>query len=184
LPPANLPRFHVFLSRITLTSNSRKRFITSHPKANVGPSARKMANIDVEASLEEFRRFLIYSTCVSFIPESYFEDPEVFPEREGAQGSIYVEAEDKATIKKIRDITFVNVKEVLGVLYESKSGNTRLKWRSTSGTHGRVTGVASANALTNLINAGVITQDYVQEVVTKAFSKEEKGNEEPPTEDM
>jgi hypothetical protein len=134
-----------------------------------------MANIDVEASLEEFRRFLIYSTCISFIPESYLEDPEVFPEREGGQGSIYVEAEDKATIKKIRDITFVNVKEVLGVIYESKSGNTRLKWRSTAGTHGRVTGVASANALTNLINAGVITEGYVQEVLAKAFANEGSG---------
>ena len=44
-------------------------------------------------------------------------------------GSIYVEAADKVTLKKIRDITFVNAKDILGIIYNSKSGNTALKWR-------------------------------------------------------
>jgi hypothetical protein len=141
-----------------------------------------LANIDVEASLEEFRRFLIYSTCMSYIPESYLHDPEVFPEREGSQGAIYVEAADKASLKKMRDITFVNATDVLGIIYESKSGNTRLKWRSTSGTHGRVTGVASANALTNLINAGVITEGYVQEVISKSLGEGAAAQQPEPAE--
>ncbi len=54
----------------------------------------------------------------------------------------------------------------MGVIYESKSGNTKLRWRQTRGSSGRVTGVASANALTNLINSGVITLEYVEEVVS------------------
>ncbi|MEM0287443.1 MAG: hypothetical protein QXG05_04620 [Nitrososphaerota archaeon] len=126
-----------------------------------------MANIDVEASLDKFRMFLIYSTCISFIPESYLRDPEIFPERETGQGGIYVEAADKVSIKKIRDITFVNAKDVLGIIYESKSGNTKLKWRSTAEEQGRVTGTASANALTNLINARVVTQDYVKRALER-----------------
>jgi len=52
---------------------------------------------------------------------------EVFPERNEESGSIYVEAADKLTIKKIREITFVNARDVLGIIYNSKSGNTSLK---------------------------------------------------------
>ena len=31
-----------------------------------------LVNIDTTASLESFRKFIIVSTCKSFIPESYF----------------------------------------------------------------------------------------------------------------
>jgi hypothetical protein len=126
-----------------------------------------MVEISIEATLERFRMFLIYSTCRSYIPESYFHDPQVFPEREIGQGAIYVEATDKASLKKLRDISFVDARDVLGVIYESKSGNTKLRWRQTRGSSGRVTGVASANALTNLINSGVVTLEYVEEVVSR-----------------
>ena len=56
-----------------------------------------MVTIDAPASLESFRRFIIASTCSSYMPRSYLEDPEVFPEREESLGSIYVEAADKVT---------------------------------------------------------------------------------------
>ena len=55
-----------------------------------------MVAIDAPSSLESFRRFIIASTCSSFAPRSYLEDPEVFAEREEGLGSIYVEAADKA----------------------------------------------------------------------------------------
>ena len=42
-----------------------------------------MVNIDTGSDLEGFRRFLISSTCLSLIPESYLADTEVFPEKEG-----------------------------------------------------------------------------------------------------
>lgn len=124
-----------------------------------------MVEIEVEAPLEKFRMFLILSTCRSYIPESYLKDREVFPEREAERGSIYVEATDKVTLKKMREMTFVNARDVLGIIYESKSGNTKLKWRQVRGRIGKVTGVASANALTNLITAKVITQEYVKRVL-------------------
>ncbi len=144
-----------------------------------------MVEIEVETSLERFRRFLILSTCRSYIPESYLRDPEVFPERELERGSIYVEAADKVTLKKIRDITFVNARDVLGIIYESKSGNTKLKWRQIRGKMGKVTGVASGNALTNLITAKVITPEYVNKIL-KGTKEEEVGRivneeEERPT---
>ena len=49
-----------------------------------------MVEIDAPSSLESFRRFIIASTCSSFAPRSYLEDPEVFAEREEDLGSIYV----------------------------------------------------------------------------------------------
>ena len=80
-----------------------------------------MVVIDTQCSLESFRRFIIESTCSSYIPESYASDYEIFAERDADLGSIYVEAADKQTLKKIRDVTFVNARSVLGVIYNSKS---------------------------------------------------------------
>ena len=123
-----------------------------------------MVNVDTTSALESFRRFLINSTCASYIPESYLYDPEVFPEKDGETGSIYIEAADKVTLKKERDITFINVRDVLGIIYKSKSGSTNLKWRQIRGRGGKVTGEASTNSLVNLITAKVIDQDYAVEL--------------------
>ncbi len=126
-----------------------------------------MVTIEATASLESFRRFLVVSTCRSFMPESYLRDPEVFPEREQVPGAIYIEAADKVTLKKVGEITFVNAKDVLGIIYASKSGNTKLKWRQIRRRMGKVTGEASVNALVNLVQSGVITQEWVDEYIKK-----------------
>ena len=123
-----------------------------------------MVYIDTTTALENFRRFLINSTCASYIPESYLYDPEVFPEKDGDTGSIYIEAADKVTLKKERDITFINVRDVLGIIYISKSGNTNIKWRQIRGRGGKITGESSTNSLVNLITARVIDQEYVNKL--------------------
>ena len=130
-----------------------------------------MVKIDAATSLENFRRFTVVSTCSSFAPESYSEDPEVFPEREEILGSIYVEAADKVTLKKIRNITFVNARDVLGIIYNSKTGNTSLKWRQFRHNSGKVTGEASSNSLVNLAQSGVITLEWVEKYVQKMTQK-------------
>ncbi len=132
-----------------------------------------MVRIVTTASLESFRQFIIVSTCRSFIPESYLRDYEVFPEREDGPGSIYIEAADKVTLKKVREMTFVNAKEVLGIIYSSKSGNTQLKWRQTRRRSGKVHGDASANALVNLVESGVLTQEWVDNYLKSAGTEEE-----------
>jgi hypothetical protein len=126
-----------------------------------------MVTIDTPSSVESFRRFVISSTCKSYAPRSYLGDSEVFAEREEGLGSIYVEAADKVTLKKIRDITFVNARDILGVIYNSKSGNTSLKWRQLRRNNGKVTGEASANSLTNLAESGVLTLDWVENYLKK-----------------
>ncbi|MCH2402918.1 MAG: hypothetical protein MK216_02685 [Candidatus Nitrosopelagicus sp.] len=126
-----------------------------------------MVEINAPSSLDNFRKFVIASTCSSFAPNSYIDDIEVFPEREENLGSIYVEAADKVTLKKIRDITFVNARDVLGIIYNSKSGNTSLKWRQIRRNNGKVVGKASSNSLVNLAQSGVITLDWVENYVRK-----------------
>ena len=126
-----------------------------------------MVQINAPSSLDNFRKFVITSTCTSFAPNSYMDDTEVFPEREESLGSIYVEAADKVTLKKIRDITFVNARDVLGIIYNSKSGNTSLKWRQIRRSNGKVVGKASSNSLVNLAQSGVITLDWVENYVRK-----------------
>jgi len=136
-----------------------------------------MVTIDTPASVESFRRFINSSTCRSFAPRSYLEDSEVFAEREDNLGAIYVEAADKVTLKKLRDMTFVNARDILGVIYNSKSGNTSLKWRQLKRNNGKVTGEASTNSLTNLAESGVLTLDWVENYLKKK-SEEVKTNKE------
>ena len=133
--------------------------------------------IEAACSLESFRRFIIVSTCRSFIPESYMHDFEIFPEREEGPGAIYIEAADKVTLKKIREMTFVNAKEVLGIIYSSKTGNTQLKWRQTRRKNGKVSGEASPNALVNLVESGVITQEWVNSYLESSKQSNEIKND-------
>ena len=137
---------------------------------------KKMVTISTPATLESFRRFIISSTCKSYAPRNYLEDSEVFAEREDNLGAIYVEAADKVTLKKIRDIKFMNARDVLGIIYNSKSGNTSLKWRQIRRMEGKVTGEASPNSLTNLAEAGVLTLDWVENYLKKK-SQEAKTTE-------
>ncbi len=122
--------------------------------------------IDVKTTLEKFRRFMILNTCYSFIPKGYFKDPSIFPERE-PPGRIHVEALSKLSLEVIREIRFVKAYEVLGIIYNSKSGNTNLIWRQVKGTIGRASGKASPNSIVNLIEAEVLPKSYV-----KKFLKE------------
>ena len=133
-----------------------------------------MVELDLTCNLEGFRRFLINSTCRSFIPESYLRDPEVFPEKQGDQGSIYVEAVDKVDLKKIRDVTFINARDVLGIIYTSKSGNTKLKWRELRGRIGRMSGTASANSLVNLSMARILSPEDVEAIMANQAAQGEQ----------
>jgi hypothetical protein len=75
-------------------------------------------------------------------------------------------------------MTFVNAKDVLGIIYSSKSGNTQLKWRQIRRKTGKVSGGASANALVNLVESGVLTQGWVNDYLESAknITKENKSS--------
>jgi len=140
-----------------------------------------VVEIEIRTTLERFRRFIILNTCYSFIPRGYLQDPSIFPEREGYQGRIYVEALSKLDLGAIRDIKFVKAYEVLGVIYNSKSGNTNLIWRQVKGNIGKVTGKASPNSIVNLIESGALPRSYVKrilaEMARKAAEEQDKASE-------
>ncbi len=119
--------------------------------------------VESVCSLKDFRKFLILSTCNSFISREYLEDDTVFPERMVENGTMFIEAEDKETLKKTGELSFVRALNVLGIIYNSKSGNTKLKWRSTKEKLGKLTGEASANSLVNLFEAGALERTYAYE---------------------
>lgn len=119
--------------------------------------------VDVLCSLEKFREFMILSTCNSFIPEEYWLDEQVFPERTREHGTMYVEAEDKVTLEKIRDVAFVQVSEILGIIYHSKSNRTQLKWRVVRNDIGKLTGMVTTHSLVNLFASKILDESYVNQ---------------------
>ena len=100
------------------------------------------------------------STCQSYIPRELDDDETVYPERSSDKGTMYVEAEDKETIQQLREIRFSRVSNVLGVIYNSKSGRTQLKWRHLKGRMGRLSGEASTNTLVNLFASRALPESY------------------------
>ena len=117
-----------------------------------------MVHIETTSSLKSFRKFVIFSTFKSFIPSNYDKDPDTLPERDEGPGDIYIEAVDNLTIKKLREIIFVNAKVIFGIIYSSKTGNTLLKSRQLKNKNGKVMGEVSPSALTNLVKSGVLTK--------------------------
>jgi hypothetical protein len=119
-----------------------------------------LVSIDSVCELERFRRFMIMSTCQSYIPLEFDQDETVYPERSSETGTMYVEAEDKETVGQTREIRFTRVSNVLGIIYNSKSGRTQLKWRNLKGRLGRLSGEASPNTLVNLFASQALPESY------------------------
>ncbi|GBC68505.1 hypothetical protein HRbin01_00188 [archaeon HR01] len=139
-----------------------------------------MVQIDTKTPLEKFRHFIILNTCASYIPSGYLHDETIFPERDSKEGTIYVEAASKIELKQMRDVKFVKVADVLGVIYRSKSGNTDLRWRQTRGNFGRLVGEASPNSVVNLLEAGILGKDFVRKTLDefKTRKSSETGGEQ------
>lgn len=112
--------------------------------------------------MEAFRKFVILSSCYSFIPQEYLRDETVYPERLAEKGLIYVEAEDKVSLKKIGEIQFTRAEDVVGVVYNSKSSSTKLRWiRSVKGV-GKLRGEASVRSVLKMVEAKVISEPALQ----------------------
>lgn len=119
---------------------------------------------------------MIMSTCQSYIPLELDNDETIYPERSSENGTMYVEAEDKETVYQVRDIRFTRVSNVLGVIYNSKSGRTQLKWRHLKGRVGRLSGEASPNTLVNLFASEALPESY-------AIADRHSESETEPTEE-
>ena len=117
--------------------------------------------IEVSCSLQDFRMFMIQSMCKTFMKDEFYQDPEIFPERLEESGITYVEAEDKETIEITPDVRFVKAKEVSSIVYESKSGQTKLIWNRIEGDIGKLKGEASLNSVVNLVSNHILDESYI-----------------------
>jgi len=139
-----------------------------------------LVRIDTVCDLDSFRQFMIMSTCQSYIPMGLYDDGTIYPERSSDKGTMYVEAEDKETVLQLREIRFTRVSNVLGIIYNSKSGRTQLKWRHLKGRVGRLSGEASPNTLVNLFASEALPESYAiaeRQEETKAPEQESSINE-------
>ena len=68
-------------------------------------------------------------------------------------GVTYVEAEDKATRAHTGMMKIVEPENIAGIMYNSRSGETSLKWRR--GRPGRIRGKASEASVSILVRCGV-----------------------------
>lgn len=96
----------------------------------------------------------------------------MFPERDTGLGEIYIKAVDKIMVKKLKEITFVNSKEVLGIIYSSKTGNTILKGRQLKNKTEKVIGKASPSAVANWMESRLLTTHWFEHCLK--FQKQDK----------
>jgi hypothetical protein len=75
-----------------------------------------VVRIETTSSLESFRKNINNNRYRSFILENYNKYSNILLVREGSSGDIYIKAMNKISLKKLREITFVNGKEILGTL--------------------------------------------------------------------
>lgn len=115
---------------------------------------------------------MIFITCKSFIPNNYNGETDTFPERDTRLGDMYVEAVDKIMVKKLREITFVNAKEVLGIIYSSKTGNIIFKGRQLKNKTGKVIGKTSHSAVANWVESRLLTTQWFEHCLK--FQKQDK----------
>ena len=116
---------------------------------------------------------MIFITCKSFIPSNHNRDPEMFLERDTGPGDIYIEAADKLMVKKLREITFVNAKEIFGITYSSKTGNIILNWRQLKNKNGKGIGETLPSALSNSVESGVLTKHRFERYLMSQKQDEE-----------
>jgi hypothetical protein len=118
--------------------------------------------VEVVCNLASLRKFLILSTCQSFIPKEFLKEDNVFPERISERGQMFLEAKEKETLAIVKNIRFVKASNIIRVFYSSMSGNTKLEWQSLEKDVGRLTGKASGNALVNLFASGILSENNLK----------------------
>ena len=129
--------------------------------------------IRVYCTQKEMKTYLIESTCKNFIPMQYLDDPTTLIERKNTDSKIHVEAEKKEDVTEIGEISFVKAENIIGIFYNSKSGNTSLIWIQLYGELGKMTGVCSNNTLVNLFSIGIRNIETITEK-----SEDENGSSE------
>ncbi|MEM2928711.1 MAG: hypothetical protein QXP60_07095 [Nitrososphaerota archaeon] len=130
--------------------------------------SKKQFKIDKIISLEKFRRFLIYA-CYFLNKDKdtldfLLKNKKFFPMRI-KEGKINYNADEIFPYefrKKIIIVYFKNLKEIE---YNSRSGNTKLKWIRINDIAGRLIGVASFRALLIFYHSKAFSLKEIEEII-------------------
>ena len=130
---------------------------------------KKKFKIDRIIPLEKFRRFLIYACYFPNdrkIIEILLSNKKFFLIREG-KGKIEIIADEIFPYIFRENIAIVNAKNIKEIHYNSKSGNTRLKWIKINEYAGRLIGVASFRTLMNFYYSKMLPLKDIMEIMSK-----------------
>jgi len=128
---------------------------------------KKKFKIDRIIPLEKFRRFLIYACYFPNdrkIIEILLSNKKFFLIREG-KGKIEIIADEIFPYIFRENIAIVNAKNIKEIHYNSKSGNTRLKWIKINEYAGRLIGVASFRTLMNFYRSKSMKMNEIIEII-------------------
>jgi hypothetical protein len=128
----------------------------------------KQFKIDRIIPLEKFRRFLIYAcyfpnndkNMIDFL----LKNRKFFPMREG-NGKIEYIADEIFPYEFRKRTVIIYAKNIKEINYNSKSGNSRLKWIRINEYAGRLIGYASFNALMVFYHSKSMKMNEVIEII-------------------
>jgi len=133
----------------------------------------KKFKIDRIIPLEKFRRFLIYS-CYYNERNKYkdtldflLKNRKFFPMREG-RGKIEYIADEIFPYEFRKRTVIIYAKNIKEIHYNSKSGNTKLKWIRINEYSGKLIGIASFRALMNFYYSKSFSLKDIMEIINKS----------------
>ena len=130
----------------------------------------KQFKIDRIIPLEKFRRFLIYAIYYNEINKHkdtldfLLKNRKFFPMREG-NGKIEYIADEIFPYEFRKRTVIIYAKNIKEINYNSKSGNSKLKWIRMNEYAGRLIGYASFNALMIFYHSKSMKMNEVIEII-------------------
>jgi hypothetical protein len=131
---------------------------------------KKQFKIDRIITLEKFRRFLIYACYYNEKNKSkdtldfLLKNRKFFPMREG-NGKIEYIADEVFPYEFRSKVIIIYAKNIKEINYNSKSGNTKLKWIRINEYAGRLIGVASFRALMVFYRSKSMKMNEIIEII-------------------
>lgn len=114
----------------------------------------KLIHIQGDSGYNAFRRFL-FKSAYPQADRELFLNPRILIERDEKPGRIYVEADGKETLYQAEEhIRIISIRYVIGIIYQSRSGNTVLRWRDNKPT-GKVWGHVTPRSLGTLLSCSI-----------------------------
>ena len=133
---------------------------------------KKQFKIDRIIPLEKFRRFLIYACYYNEKNKSkdtldfLLKNRKFFPMREG-NGKIEYIADEIFPYEFRSKVVIIYAKNIKEINYNSKSGNTKLKWIRINEYAGRLIGIASFRTLMNFYYSKMLPLKDIMEIINK-----------------